>query len=201
MTITNGYTTLNEFKAFALPEGSSDSADDAVIEAIIDGVSRVIDDQTCRRFWKDSTDVTRYFTARAADLLEVPDLVSVTSLATDDGLRTYATTWAVTDYDLMPFNAAADNQPYRRIAITPNGLNVFPANRQKGVKLVGKFGWPAVPDPIETACKIAAKSIYHSRFGQNENAVSTITGAGVVITPKDFPAECWTMINPYRMRR
>jgi hypothetical protein len=71
----------------------------------------------------------------------------------------------------------------------------------KGVKVTGKFGWPAVPAPIVTACLIAAKSVYHGRFGQNDAAVATVTGSGGVVSPRDFPAEAWTMIAPYRLRR
>ena len=201
MTITNGYATLADFKAFALPDGATDTADDAVIESIIEAVSRVIDDQTCRRFWKDGSDVAQYFTASETFEIQIPDLASITSLQTDDVNRTYGWTWAATDFDLWPYNAAAEGKPYRRIDVSPNSNYSLPVGIAKGVKITGKFGWPSIPAPIETACLTAAKSIYHARFGQNETAAATVTAAGVVISPKDFPAEAWTMIAPYRLRR
>ena len=200
--ITNGYATLADFKQYAIPEGTADVADDSVIDAIIESVSRVIDNQTCRHFYKDATDSVQYFTASESFELEIPDLVSVTTLQTDDGgLRTYGWTWAAKDFDLWPYNAAAEGIPYRRIDVSPASNYVFPANTAKGVKVTGKFGWPAVPTSIKLACLIASKSIYRSRFGENETAAATVTASGVVITPRDFPSEAWTLISPYRLRR
>jgi hypothetical protein len=122
-------------------------------------------------------------------------------LTTDEGgLRTYSWTWATTDYDLWPYNAAAESRPYRRIIVSPSSTQTF-STIGKGVKIVGKFGWPEVPKSIKLACQIASKSIYRSRFGENETAAATVTASGVVITPKDFPSEAWTLISPYRFRR
>lgn len=202
MTITNGYATLAAAKSFLLPEASTDAADDVIIESIIESVSRLTDAQTCRRFYKDATDATQYFTPQNAAYLEVPDLISITSLNTDDGgLRTYSWSWAATDYDLWPYNAALEGRPYRRIDIAPSANYTFPAGIAKSVKIVGKFGWPAIPQDINQACLVGVKAFYNSRFGQNVSGTATVTGAGVVISPRDMPAEFWTLINPYRLRR
>ena len=59
MAITNGYVTLANFKEYAIPNAGTDAADDSLIEIIIEGVSRYIDDQTGRRFYGSSE--THYF--------------------------------------------------------------------------------------------------------------------------------------------
>ncbi len=159
MSIANGYATLAEFKARYFPSGVSDTTDDAVIEGVIEAVSRLIDNYCNRRFFVSASDETRYGTAEFAGILFCDDLASLTSLATDDdGDRVYETTWASTDFDLMPFNAALEGKSYAYIEVTPNGNYGFPIGIAKGVKLVGKFGMVNVTasnatlDAINEAC-------------------------------------------------
>ncbi len=160
MAITNGYATLVEIKA-RLGIVTGDTADDTKLESVVEGISRAIDNHCGRRFYLDGSDATRYFTPEFADLLYVGDLVSVTSLFTDeDGDRTYERTWAATDYDLEPFNAALDSWPYTTILTTPKGLYTFPVGISKGVKMVSKWGWPAVPKPIAEACLLAGEKLF-----------------------------------------
>jgi hypothetical protein len=154
MAITNGYGTLPVYKdRFDI----EDNKDDATIEAAITAVSRLIDELCWQRFFTTSADETRYFTASHGDYLqaELP-IISITTLKTDrDGDRTYETTWATSDYDLMPFNATADSEPYQYIQVTPNGDNSFP-KIAKGVEIDGKFGWSSIPAPIVEACYLGA---------------------------------------------
>jgi len=202
MAITNGYATLAEFKAFLTPPNqtfSTDTADDAVLEMIVEGASRFIDGECARHFYKDSTDVTRYYTANDSDHVRVDDLVSVTTLATDEGLRTYPNTWETTDFDLWPYNAAADGRPYVQIIRAVNGQEWF-MTYEKGVKITGKFGWPSVPTGIKEATLIIAGGVKNRRYGENLSSDTVITSGGVVIAPQDVPAIAWQKINPFRKR-
>lgn len=160
MTITNGYATLAQLRA-RLGFATADTADDTILEAIVAAVSRWIDLHCGRRFWVNSVAEARYYTATDSDLLLCPDdVVTVTALACDeDGDRVYERTWAATDYDLEPYNATLDGQPYTRIAVTPNGQYAFPT-MAKAVKVTGTFGWSAVPDAIREACLLQAERIY-----------------------------------------
>ncbi len=161
MTISNGYTTLANLKA-RLKISTTDTADDAVLEAVIEAASRAIDAHCGRHFYTTTTDETRYYTAEFADLLFLPDdVVSVTTLATDaDGDRTYETTWAATDYDLEPDNAALGGEPYTRIAVTPAGRYAFPVGVRRGVKIAGKFGYASAPKAVAEACLIQAARLF-----------------------------------------
>ena len=203
MSITNGYCTLSEFKQFMTAPGqdlTADIGDDTVIEALIESSSRFIDGECVRHFYKSAADETRYYTATDPAFIRTDDLVSVTALYTDDGLRTYTNTWAVTDFDLWPYNAAADGRLYVQIVTAPYSNYWFYPGVAKGVKVTGIFGWPSVPDPIREACLLITLSTYKRRFGENLSSVSTVTAGGVVITPQDVPAGAWAKINPYRRR-
>ena len=160
MTITNGYATLAEYKAQFFPTDQSDTADDATIELVIEAASRAIDDHCFRRFYKNTVDETRYYSAEFDNILFVDDLVSITTLKTDeDGDRTYEQTWVATDYDLQPFNASLKSEPYGWIETTPNGSYSFP-NTAKGVQIVGVFGWPSTPKQIKEACLLQAHRLF-----------------------------------------
>ncbi len=91
----------------------------------------------------------------------VDDLLSVTTLATDDdGGRTWATTWASTDYELVPSNAVVDGQPYTAIETSPNGTYWFPLIN-RGLKIAGSFGYATTtPAVIREACLIQAARIF-----------------------------------------
>lgn len=164
MSIVNGYATLAELKARL---GISDTTDDTVLEAVIEAASRAIDGETGRVFY--ATTDTRYFTAEDVDLLFVDDLLSVTTLKTDqDGDRTYETTWSVTDYDLEPYNVT----PYTRIQIAHNGIRSFPTIR-RSVEIAGSWGYAATaPDAINEACLLMAARLFKRKgapFGVLQN--------------------------------
>jgi hypothetical protein len=190
MGILSGYTSLEVLKARL---GISDGTDDAALEAVITAVSRAIDDYCGRRFYAASE--TRYFTARHGDRLMVDDLLSVTSLATDDdGDRTYETVWAATDYDLEPANAALDGEPYWEIRAAPEGRYSFPST-SRGVKIVGSFGFAATtPAVIEEATLAQCKLVFDAR-----NSVSGVEGGSVnpSVTVSLHPF-VRTLLNPYR---
>lgn len=163
MTITNGYCTLDEIKA-RLDISTTDTDDDALLEVIVQAVSRQVDAMTGRRFWATTDDETRYYTPESDDILFTGDLLSITTLKTDDdGDRTYENTWTTDDYDLMPDNAALDGRPYTMIEVTPLGDYDFPLGERKGVQIVGKFGYCATgshPDVVREACLIQASRIW-----------------------------------------
>lgn len=194
--LSNAYITLVEAKSVDLLN-FSDTSHDSILEKAVNAVSRAIDNKCGRFFWKESVDSTNYFTAKSEKYVLIGDYVSITTLSTDsNGDRTY-TDWTVdTDYDLWPYNSALDYRPYVRIDIAPNGAKRFYANVAKGVKIVGKRGWPAVPDPIHNACALwllRAFKRYSTPLG-----VSAMTALGqldVKVPPPD--PDVMELLNPY----
>jgi hypothetical protein len=197
MAITNGYATLVEFKSRYYPAGLVDTSEDSMIESIVEGVSRWIDKHCGRHFYLASG-VTRYYTALDGDYLQVDDLLVVTTLKTDeDGDRTYERTWASTDYDLHPYNAAvaSQEQPYTWIETAPNGRYAFPTGR-KGVQIVGNWGYAsAVPPMIKEACLLQSGRIFNRRNAPFGVAGSAEMGQ-LLVMPK-FDPDVALLLQPY----
>lgn len=163
MAITNGYTTLAKLKRQL---NIDDGAEDQALEALVEAVSRAIDDYCGRRFY--AVTQTRYYTPRYARCLLVDDLLSVTTLKTDDdGDGTFETTWATSDYLLAPYNAQQETppRPYSLVETAPSGDYWFPVGRQRGVEIAGSWGFSAsTPDSIEAACLFQAAYEHRSSY-------------------------------------
>ncbi len=162
MAITNGYATLDQVK---LRLDRTDSSDDTALESCIEAASRAIDALCDRRFWSES-EATRYYTAEFSDWLPVDDLQSITTISVDaDGDRTYEANLSPSDYDLEPVNAPLTGIafPYTSIRTRFTSSYYFPAGIRHGVKIVGNFGWSAVPIGITEATIIQATRLYHRK--------------------------------------
>lgn len=135
---------------------------DSELENVIEAASRAIDAHCKRRIYAATE--TRYYSPVMYDWLEVNDLLSVTTLKTDeDDDRTYENTWATTDYDLLPVNAALDGEPYTMIQITPDGDYTFPCG-VKTVQIAGSFGYASTtPDEVNEACLILSTRLFKRR--------------------------------------
>lgn len=186
------YTTVATVK-LRLDIGGS--GDDAALESVIEAASRAIDG-LCNRWFYQMTATTRHFTASSPTVLDVPDLVSVTSLTTDtDGDRVYEDTWAATDYDLEPYNAADVGEPYRQLMTTPAGLYGFPTVR-KGVKITGTWGWPSVPDAIAEACALESIRLFKRKDAPYGIAGSSELGMQTFMPARVDP-QVKALIAPY----
>lgn len=167
MTITNGYATLDELKHLnVLVIASSDSTSDDFLEGIIEAVSRKIDDTCHRRFYADSSNTARYYTAIDSDFLFVDDIASRSSdsmvIEIDtNGDGTFDNTFADNDFVLAPYNADVDAVPYQKVEISSSGPYLFPAKVRKGVKITAKWGWPTSPPlPIKRACLLQSARLF-----------------------------------------
>lgn len=186
MAVTNGYCTLTELKK-RTGHDLGDAGEDAILESVINAVSRLIDRYTGRRFYTTATDETRYYTAKERDYLSPgDDIISITTLYTDnDGDRVYEYTWAATDYDLYPANAALDGKPYTWLELAPNGDYVFPAT-PRGVKIVGKFGYAATTPPdVKEACLLQCHRLFKRKDAPFGVLGSDALGQVVVINRLD----------------
>jgi hypothetical protein len=199
---TNIYATLAEFKSYRQVRGGTtgtDAADDLVISDILGAASRYIDGVCGRRFYYNGTDETRYYTPVSDSILFIDDLAEApTSVKADTTFdRTYATTIASSDYDLEPSNALLDGSPYTWLEVAPLSSAYFPEHN-RGVQIVGKFGFPSVPDDIKGACLGIALNVYQARTGQSSAGNVSVTASGVVIRPQDVPGWAQQAINKYR---
>ena len=183
MTITNGYCTLDEFKSYIVARGQAlaiDYIDDTVIEAIIEKVSRDIDQESQRTYYARTE--THYFDVPedSQTVLELgDDLLTVTTLTNGDG-----TVITSSYYTLYPLNAGR----YRELKLKPSSGYIWLSDSNGDtdgvISVAGTWGFYAtVPDNINGLCKAVARKEY-MRYGPGDSGVATVTAAGVVITEK-----------------
>ena len=135
-----------------------DTRDEREILAVCRSVARWIDTHCDRVFARRTA--TMQFETCGLYSLPVADLISVTTLKTDDNADgTFETTWSASDYELQPVNAAVqvESRPYTAIAAV--GSRLFPirysySGRTPRAQVVGVFGWPSVPPAVSEAAAI-----------------------------------------------
>jgi hypothetical protein len=195
VTITNGYCTLAELKEILR---ILDTVDDELLEARINEASRVIDTHCNRRFYADATASARLFTSIDGSTIFVDDISSTSGLvvksdAAGDG--TYATTIAAADFQAEPLNAIVKGNPITSIASRISGafsMAAVPA----GCQVTAKWGWPAVPDPVHSACLILA-----GRLVKRGDSLLGVAGFGELgaITVRAIDPDVERMLRPYRI--
>ena len=167
MAITNGYATLAQAKTFL---SITDSVDDTLLESLIEAASRSIDRIANRRFYADTSASARKYRASSPVFLFTDDISSTTGLIVkvdEDGNGTFETTFTLdSDYVMDPLTAPSLNRPFTQITMVSN-INTFPIfpglfsnGLRPGIEVTAKWGWPAVPDDIETACLILTADLY-----------------------------------------
>lgn len=167
----NAYITALELRGRLDIDGSTK---DEILDSIAEGISRAIDQNMRRRFYVTSSDETRYYTAMDSEVIYPGDIVSITTLKTDDGGDgTFENTWTTDDYILEPMNAALDNEPYTAIYTATLGDYKFPVGVRKGVQIVGKFGYPAIPANVKEAALLLAERLY-----KRKDAIFGVVGSG-----------------------
>ena len=192
------YATLAQFKAAV---GITDSTDDTALQNVLDATDTLIDLYCDRKTGFGTATETRYFTTDAYDYVLTDDLVSVTTLTTDDlEDGTYSTTWtANTDFQLTPKNYALDGLPYTGISRSNAFTKNFPKGIFLGVKVVGVFGFPSVPASVVQAEIIQANAVFSSRtaaFG----VIGSADLGGILRMSRALHPEAALLLEPYRNR-
>lgn len=200
MSITAGYCTVAQLKG-NLPPGL-DSSDDATFERVIEAASRQIDAKLGYRVWQDSSVATREYHADSPLCVEIPDGISTTTglvVSLDsDGDGTFETTLTIsTDFLLRPDNAGDDSpvEPYTEIVSTGNYYFPRHSNGRPGVRVVAKFGWPAVPKWAEQACILQAIHLFKAKdapFG-----IATFGDMGALRVGRGLNPIADALVDPY----
>ena len=191
------YTTLANLKlAMSAQSLATNASDDTWLEQLIDAASAWIDARAGKSFVAASG--TRYY--------DVPEngsrklymgndwFTSVTSVTNGNG-----TVIPSTEYYLWPRNTAQHNA----IVLNAGSTYAWEADddsyNEGAITVVANFGWStAAPADIRTACEMICVNMYRNRGGQGTEGAATITGAGVVITPRDIPAGAVAIVDAYK---
>lgn len=129
------YATLADLKEHM---DVPDSASDAQLQDVLDASARWIESPAgCGRvFALDTSDATKVFNPSLPGLVDVADLVTITSIKLDrNGDRTYSTTLTTSDYQLLPLNAP---QAQQIVSWSRSSYQFSPGQL---VQIIGKFGY------------------------------------------------------------
>lgn len=192
--VNNSYVELERLKSSVELTGTSYA--DVDILAAIESASRQIDLACGRRFWKDTVDSVRYYTADSNAFCRIDDVADVTAVDLDlDADGTYETSWTEnTEFTFLPLNAETDGWP--RTGINVESGNYLPWN-PRALRVTGKHGWDAVPQPVETATLLlAVRLVKRAREAPFQVAGLGLDGVAVRVPRLDTDVE--QLIAPYR---
>lgn len=193
---SNAYIEVEDFKQTAELTGTSFA--DIDIRGAILAASRAIDQACNRRFYPDSdASQVRYYSPHRADHVYVHDLITLTSLKTDDGDDgTFEETLTSTQYVLEPLNASADGRPYDAIRLRPTSTEQFTTAYPKSVEVTGKFGWSAAPAPVIEATRILAAQLLKRKRDAPFGVVGSSFEGGAVYIARSDP-HLQVLLEPY----
>lgn len=194
-----------------------DQKDDSGLESVITAASRLIDANRGRRFY--TAEETRVYAACYAGMIEIDDLVTLTSLKTDpSGDGSFPNTWATSDYRLSPYNALANGEPYTWIETRqggaysfPGGVGVYdpvinydldsPRPSQPLVQVTGLFGYSTVAPPaIKEACILVALRLWQRKDLTYGIAGSAEMGTLQAITKLGSDGELVALLSTIKKR-
>lgn len=162
MTNLNLYLSPDQLKSTLAMSGTTFA--DADVTLAIGAASRAVDTITGRRFWLDATTASvRFYTPNSYRLLQIDDLVTLTSVAIDrGGSGSFTETWVNgTDFVLEPYNAPVENpaRPFETLRVRVLSGRWLPQYIEQSVKITGKFGWSTTPDDVTAATGIIAAKL------------------------------------------
>jgi len=172
---------------------------DATLESIIEASSRLIDKYCARQFYSSTS--TRYYETNNTDEVFTDDILSVSTLKTDqDGDGTYETAWTEnTHFYLYPYNSVADGKPFTRVIRTETGGYEFPATIRKCIEIYGSFGYCTtanLPKVIKEACILQSIKLF-----KRKDAPFGIAGTnqfGVITNVPELDPDIKMLLDSYR---
>ena len=155
----SNYATLSQVKS-ALR--ITDQVDDSLLNTSISAASRYIEGYCDRKFEKAALGTAIYIPTGRMDDLIVDDLTSVTSIAIDEDLDlSFSTTLQTIDFQLLPVNARSGGLDFPFNRIRPQEDGYWPtAYGRATVRVIGQFGWPAIPDAVREATILQASRLF-----------------------------------------
>jgi len=198
LALTNAYCTLADVKASLRIQ---DTIDDALIENSINAASRMIDQYCNRNFYSGSAGEIRYYKANDGYTCWIDDMQTITSVQTASIDPTiFDTTWAATDYQVLPANRWANGAWYPITAITAVENYLFPVWAEIPlVKVTGTFGWNAVPESIKFATIIQASRLFKRL--ESPLGVAGVSDLGILRVGYNIDGDVAQLINPFRLLR
>jgi hypothetical protein len=201
-TLGRLYATVEALKS-RLGLEVTDTASDFELHMACFAASRMVEHYCQRLFWRTTAAEVRTFVPDNPYCLKLGafnGLVSVASLKTDaSGDGTFETTWAATDFQLLPVNLAAapERRPYTEVKALARAFPLPHGTlaRQDRVQITGVFGWPAVPYSVKQSALITSAELFRSKSTFEAQGGFDET-AGFMLRRNPFALD---LIKPYRL--
>ena len=168
------YATTAQVKAF-LGIDPSDTSEDAEIATAITAASSAINRATSRQFGKSDTATLRSYNAvwdrhrpTPAWVVVIDDLYDATGLVVTIG----GVTVTAANYTLEEVNALADGRVYTSLVFGASAEAKPSVSAPRVDMTTDKWGWPAVPVTILSACKLQT-----GRFHKRKDALFGVAGS------------------------
>lgn len=193
------YATLAQVKA-ALR--ITDTIDDGLLNTALEAASRWVDGWCDRSFNVAAAGTAVYAPTGRMDDLLVDDLTSVTSIEIDEDLdESFSTTLRTLDYVLLPLNGGSGGVtlPFSRIRPIEEGYWPTTAPTRPTVRIVGTFGWPAIPGAVREATILQTLRLY-TRLSSPAGVVS-FGDMGAVRVSRFVDPDVELLLEPYRRVR
>ena len=183
------YVELGELKSMLR---INDVVDDDLLAAHIEAASRTIDDICHRTFDLDATATARVFYPDSQLVVRTDDIGSLDGfLLKIDENATATFNLTITDATLEPLNALAKGNPITKLVAYET---YFPMDIRPTVQVTARWGWPAVPEPVRSACGILA-----GRLFKRADSLLGVAGFGDLgaITLRAVDPDVQRMLAPY----
>lgn len=192
------YATLEQVKAALRVD---DDIDDDLLDAAIEAASRYVDGYCDRSFQPAAAGTAVYIPSGRHDDLLVDDLTAITSVEIDEDLdETFGTALRPVDYLPLPVNQRSGGITFPFSRIRPIEDGYWPtAGGRATVRIVGTFGWPAVPAAVREATILQAMRL-HTRLASPAGVVS-FGDMGAVRVSRFADPDVEMLLEPYRRVR
>jgi hypothetical protein len=183
------YIELGELKSMLR---INDSVDDALLSGHIEAASRTIDDICHRSFDLDATATARVFYPDSQLVVRTDDIGSLDGFVLKiDENATATFNLTITDATAEPLNALAKGTPITKLVAYET---YFPLDIRPTVQVTARWGWPAVPEPVRSACGILA-----GRLFKRADSLLGVAGFGDLgaITLRAVDPDVQRMLAPY----
>jgi hypothetical protein len=200
VTITNGYVTLDDLTDYS---GTDYSTADSQREQAIEAASRWVDGYCGRHFFSVTATARTFVPCDYYELHLGCDLVSVTTLKTDDDADgTFETTISSTNYELLTVKGGhnpalvGETWPYDTVRLLNNVTFPVPTSTERSnrVQITGTWGWSSVPVPVKQATLLLA-----SRLVTRKDAPFGVVAAGdLAFRTGRMDDDVVNMLAPYR---
>jgi hypothetical protein len=189
------YATLDDLRAY-LKLAVGETADDALLSALLVRVQALIDSQ-CARTFAATSDSTRAFdcdepTVEGPNLYFDGDLCAITTVTNGNGVEVTSG-----EYVTLPRHGT----PYYGLQLRAGSGKSwnYTDDPLGAITVLGRWAYSAsAPADIQQAALVGAAALYRAGGANPDADRPVVTGAGTVIQPGKLPATFWTLIQPYR---